>query len=471
MGFFALRTFSGNTWPEVPNAAAAPVWAAYLELDRTQWLDRAALEAGQLAQVRTLLAHCWDNVPYYRQVMEATGIRPNDVQSMDDFRRLPLLPRRTYHELFPQFCAATLPAGMRVVRKGTTSGTSGVPVEVRYTDRVDLWWTAFYLRDCEWCGIDQRGTLAVIRASTQKGAALQPLLAGVVVPHWNPDLKGIIATGPCHYMDIHQDAHRQLEWLCRVRPHCLLSFPSHLDYLAGRMLEQEERLPGLQAVVTISETVTEQARARIQEAFSVSLKDIYSCSEAGYVASTCPKGHGLHVHAENVLLEVLDEHDRPCGPGQTGRVLLTTLHNFQTPFIRYDIQDEATVGPQACPCGRGLQLLTRVLGRRHPMLRLPDGRMRIATGLVPAIRDVGGCHQFQIVQRAADHVQVRVVPSRSWRGEHAEQITKVVREFFEAAVRVDVRMFDQLQLPPNGKLRVVVDETQPVDRGGAPAAE
>ena len=182
MPFFQLHTFPGNTWPAVPAAQAGQVWAAYLELGRTQWLDRAALEAGQLAQVRTLLAHCWDNVPYYRRLMEGLHLAPADIQTLDDFRRLPALHRRTYQELFPQFCAATLPAATRAVRKGSTSGTSGVPVEVWYTDVVDLWWRAFYLRDAEWNGIDQRGTLAVIRASTQKGADLERLLAGVVMP-------------------------------------------------------------------------------------------------------------------------------------------------------------------------------------------------------------------------------------------------------------------------------------------------
>ena len=96
------------------------------------------------------------------------------------------------------------------------------------------------------------------------------------------------------------------------------------------------------------------------------VKNLYSTTEAGYIASPCPSGTGLHVHSENVIAEVLDERDRPCAPGQTGRLVFTTLHNFLAPFIRYDILDEVTLASEPCPCGRGLPLWTRVEGRRHP---------------------------------------------------------------------------------------------------------
>src|SRR5439155_10265812 len=131
--------------------------------------------------------------------------------------------------------------------------------------------------------------------------------------------------------------------------------------------EAGQRLPGLRAIQSIAEALTEEARASVEAAFGVPVKNLYSCMEAGYVASTCPEGHGLHVHAENVLLEVLDEQGRPCRPGETGRVVLTALHNFLTPFVRYEILDGATLGAERCPCGRGLPLLTGVQGRQRPV--------------------------------------------------------------------------------------------------------
>jgi phenylacetate-CoA ligase len=461
MSFFALHTFPGNTWPAVPNALAAQIWAAYLELDRTQWLDRAALEAGQLVQVRTLLAHCWDNVPYYRQLMELLGIRPADVQTLDDFRRLPTLHRKTYQDLSPQFCAAMLPPGTQATTKSRTTGSSGRPLEVWHTNVVDFWFPAFALRDSEWDGIDQRGTLASIRVSGKAGAERERVLAGVTTPFWQQQLRGVIATGVFHFMDIHQDPRRQLEWLRRVRPNYVLTMVTNLEYLAGMLADQGERLPDLHMVVGIGEPLTDAGRSRIEAGFGVPVKNPYSCSEAGYLASECPEGHGHHVHAENVLLEVLDGQDRPCAPGQTGRVVLTTLHNFMSPLIRYELLDEVTVGPERCPCGRGLPLLSRIQGRRHVMLRLPDGRLKYSIGLLAIMERLGGAHQFQVVQRALDHVRVQVVPNRSWTSEHPERLTGEIQEFFGAPIRVDVELLERFVLPPGGKLAAVVSELPP----------
>src|SRR5208282_3820411 len=161
-----------------------------------------------------------------------------------------------------------------------------------------------------------------------------------------------------------------------VNPDYLLSHTSNLELLAGMLLDEPQRFPRLRTVQAISETLSEEAEARIERAFAAPVKNLYSCAEAGYLASPCPKGHGLHIHAENVIFEVLDEADQPCQPGATGRVVLTTLHNFRTPFIRYEIGDEVTLGQERCPCGRGLPLLTRVFGKRRPTF-IVAGRRRI----------------------------------------------------------------------------------------------
>jgi phenylacetate-coenzyme A ligase PaaK-like adenylate-forming protein len=122
------------------------------------------------------------------------------------------------------------------------------------------------------------------------------------------------------------------------------------------------------------------------------------------MASPCPSGAGLHVHAENILAEVLDADGRPCRPGETGRLVFTSLHNLLNPFIRYDILDEVTLATEPCPCGRGFPLWTAVDGRRHPLFHLPNGGRKATTGLMLVVRQVGGMRQFQIVQKAVDLV-------------------------------------------------------------------
>jgi phenylacetate-CoA ligase len=455
--FFRLRPQPGGAWPRLP-PALAPVWAAYCEMERSQWLPREEIECRQLAQVRELLAHCLAFVPYYREVLVDAGIVPSTVWTMEDFRHIPLLPRRTLQERSADFQARHLPAGMVQVGKSSTSGSSGVPVEVWRTNIVHLWWLACCLRDWQWAGLDPRRRLAIIRRSGATGADLHKALEGTVQPSWHPELAALMEMGPACALDIQQEPRRQLQWLRQVEPDYLLSYPSNLEFLAGLVRQEGQQLPSLRVIQSFAETLDEPVREQIEAAFGVPVKDLYSCGEAGYLASPCPEGHGLHVHAENVLLEVLDDAGQPCRPGETGRVVLTALHNFLTPLVRYEILDEVTPGAASCPCGRGLPLLRSVRGKRLPFVVLPDGRRKAPSPLLAAVRRLDVAHQFQIVQKAAGHMVVRLAPNARWTAEHEERVRQLVREHFEAAIQVDVEVRDRLTLSPGGKLQVVINE-------------
>jgi len=457
---FAWRKFPGVVWPHVPLPQASSLWAAYGELDRTQWLEPAAIVEGQLAQARVLLSHCLTQVPYYREHLRQAGIEPAGMRTPADFRRIPLLQRRTYQEQFPRFQADTLPPGMVKTKQDRTSGTSGMPIEVWHTNLVNLWWLAIYLRDLHWSRIDPRGSLAVLRYLGLDGLSQPWAKQGLELPCWNSNLEPLLETGPAYAMDTRQDPHHQLQWLLRIQPNYLLGYPPTLEFLAGLLQESGRRLHNLRAIQTIAEALTGDTRDRIQKGFGVDVKNIYSCVEGGTLATSCPLGHGLHIHAESVLLEVLDDQDQPCRPGETGRVVLTTLHNYLTPFIRYELLDAATLGPERCPCGRGLPVLTQVQGKRRPRIPAPDGRSLDSHNLFSPLAALGVHRQHQIVQRALDHIIVRLVPNQSWAEDSTQRVVQTVREFFGTPVRVEVQLLDKVESTIAGKARDFISELE-----------
>lgn len=458
MAFFKLRSVPGTVWPPIPAGEFGQLWAAYQELDRTQWLSPAELEGFQFQQLRALVAHCFEHVPYYRRVLTQAGLSSGVLSSLDEFRSLPLLTRELYQAHSAELEAKALPAGMGKAGEAYTSGTNGVPIRVLKTNREALWWSALFLRDLEWCQMDLRGRLANVRLMAKSVDELPRWLEGVAFPYWTHLCQGLLESGPAFTMDIRQDPYRQLEWLRKVNPNYLSSLPSNLDYLAGLIGESGERLPQLRAIQAVGESLSEAQQQRIEAAFEVPVKNSYSSTEAGYAASPCPSGAGLHVHTENVFAEVLDDQDRPCLPGQTGRLVITPLHSFLTPMLRYDILDDVTLAAEPCPCGRGLPLWTRVDGRRQPLLHLAGNRRKPVIGMILGARQVGGVHQFQIIQRSADHIIVRVVPDRSWSDGHAERMRTMVQTEMETPVRVDVEVKSKLERPAGGKLRIAIIE-------------
>ena len=108
------------------------------------------------------------------------------------------------------------------------------------------------------------------------------------------------------------------------------------------------------------------------------------------------------------MVEVLDDAGEPCAPGEVGRVVVTDLHNFATPLIRYELRDHAEVG-EACACGRGLPTLRRFLGRRRNMVVLPDGRRQWPEVGFAQYRGIAPIRQYQLVQIAPEEVEVRLV--------------------------------------------------------------
>jgi phenylacetate-CoA ligase len=458
--FFHLRSAPGTVWPTVPVPEVSQIWAAYQQLDRSQWMNPAQLADLQLNQLRILVRHCYQQVPYYRRLLADCGLSTSSLPSITEYRRLPLLTRELYQANSSDLQARTLPTGMTPAGSAFTSGTHGVPIKVLGTNWVGLWWNAFYLRDLEWSGMDPRGRLASIRVHPTPSEGLKVLLEGRSLPSWGQALDALVETGPSYMMDVRQDPRHQLEWLRAVSPHYLQSMPSNLELLASLLPESGGRLPELRVIQSLGETLPESTRHAIEAAFGVPVKNLYSSTKAGYMASPCPSGHGLHVHSENILAEVLDTAGNPCAPGETGRLVLTTLHNYLTPFLRYDILDDVTLGPGPCPCGRGLPLWTRVEGQRRPFLVLRDGRRKTSMGMTLRIRQAGGCHQFQIIQRGLDHVVLRVVPDTTWSPDRAARMRRIVDEEMEGPIRVDIEEKPYLDRPPGGKLKVVVVELE-----------
>jgi phenylacetate-CoA ligase len=182
----------------------------------------------------------------------------------------------------------------------------------------------------------------------------------------------------------------------------------------------------LKEVRTIGETFSGGLKARCENDFALKAVDLYSAQEVGVIALQCPVSGLYHVQAESLIVEVLNDEGAPCSEGEVGRVVVTDLHNFATPIIRYEIRDYAEVGG-ACPCGRGLPTLKRILGRRRNMVTLPDGSKHWPTVGFHAFRDIAPIRQYQAVQHSLDTVEMRLVVDAPLSGEQEALLRTVIQ--------------------------------------------
>jgi phenylacetate-CoA ligase len=230
---------------------------------------------------------------------------------------------------------------------------------------------------------------------------------------WSKPINAIYPTGPLFALNVVATLEQQLEWLDRIKLDYLTSYASNLIALTHYAKSIKRALPKILELRTSGETLTADDAKFLSEAWDTKVVDMYSCEEVGYLALQCPDQPCYHIQSEHVILEVVDEQGRACGPGEVGRVVITDLHNFATPFIRYDIGDHAEVGGP-CACGRGLPTLKRILGRTRNRLTLPDGRKvfpRLGERSLSSIPDVSVL-RFRVIQRSLTTIELQLVCSR-----------------------------------------------------------
>ena len=313
-------------------------------------------------------------------------------------------------------------------------------------------WQTPTMRDHFWHGRDFSATLVAIRAL----ASAQDDPAQAQKSGWGPPAALLFDTGPSYVQPLSMDVRSQVEWLLARNPHYLLTYPTNLRALLDRFEQLGRVPPQLREVRTIGETLPPDLRQRCTEVLGAKLVDLYSSQEVGVIALQCPLSGLYHVQAESLLVEVLDEENKPCAPGEPGRVVITDLHNFATPIIRYDIRDYAEVG-DACPCGRGLPTLKRILGRQRNMIVLPDGHRSWGMVGLHKYRDIAPILQYQLVQHSLDDVEIRLVTSAALTSEQETRLAEVVHEALRHPFPLRFTYFeDEIPGTRGGKFEEVV---------------
>ncbi len=436
---------SSLLWPRVPTGDAASVVALHAQFDRSQWLSAEELQTRQLGQLRGLLTHCLATVPHYREHL--LGLIDIDVPlDMDCWRTLPILTRSDLQSFGDTLISEAPPQAHGRVSTAQSSGSTGKPVRIKTSAVTNLFYYANNLRHFRWHDYDPAARYAGITRLT----ATQRKLAAAGTPV--PWMKGYM-TGPFYYFDVGNSAADQGAWLRQVQPKLLTTYPSNLRNLVDR----GEDLPQLDSVTTMSEVLDPDDRAACEAALGAPLHDIYSAQELGIVALQCPDVPVYHTMAESVLVEVLNDANVPCAPGETGRLIVTPLTNFATPLIRYEVGDFVEVA-EPCSCGRGLPTIRRILGRVRNMLVLPNGEKIWPAFGSRGLTAIAPVRQHQVIQRSATHLEARLVTERNLTAAEEEQLARHMTARIPAKMSVTFTYLEDIPRSKSGKFEDFMSE-------------
>ena len=440
------RFVSGVLFPLQERLKKHDTVRVHREMEASQWWPRERILGLQLQRLKALLQDVALHVPHYRELFARSGLDPAAVRSAADLQVLPFLTKAEIRA----HSDALRADDAKGLARFNTGGSSGEPLiffigPERVSHDVAAKWRA-----TRWWDVDIGDREIVVWGSpielgTQDRVRLvrDALMRTELLPAFemsDAKVDGFIAR------------------IRARRPKMLFGYPSAIGHIALRAEQRGVRLDdlGVKVVFCTSERLYDHQRETIRRLFGCPVANGYGGRDAGFIAHECPRGN-MHITAEDIVVEIIDEAGRVLPAGQPGEIVVTHLATRDYPFIRYRTGDIGTLGDEVCICGRGLPILKDIQGRSTDFVVAEDGTVLHGLSLIYILRDMPAVRAFKIVQETRSHTRALIVPEA---GASTDGLDRTVIEGFRrrlgAGVAVSVEFVESIPAEKSGKFRYVV---------------
>ena len=418
------------------------------ELEESQWWSREQLEVLQLRRLRKLIEHCFKHSPYYNDLWTSQGLSLRDLQSLSDIRKWPVTSREVMRDHADKIGSTT--AGTKVVAK-STGGSSGSPLRFVIDREANDRRTGAAYRGYAWAdavpGTKQTHLWGVALGNTSR------------LRRWKDHLysRCLYRRQMLNSFDLSDDSiPKYLQRIHRFQPDVIVAYTNPLHLFARTIEQRGLRTYRPKTLIVGAEKLHDFQRELLERVFSAPVFETYGSREFTLIGAECEQHVGLHLTMENLLVEVVDDDGCPTQSGEEGNVVITDFFNFAMPFVRYALGDRAIAGFEPCPCGRGLPLLKKVVGRQLDMLVTADGRHLAGEFFPHLMKEYAAVRQFQVIQSHRDLIELKLVVDSDWAQSSRESLHRKVKNSVGDSTRLLINEVDHIPLTQMGKLRVVI---------------
>ena len=418
------------------------------ELRENQWKSFEDIREIQKVKLNNLLIHAYNNVPYYRKVIDKNDISITNLGEYDNFKKLPLLNKRIIRDNIEKLLSVDL-RGNRLF-KNSTSGSTGEKL-VFFTDkRSNIFKKAAVIVNNEWTGCSiGDGTVLLWGApmDQKKFRSLKGRMHGLVARvlflssyDLNPQI-----------MD------NYIKSVNKFRPKLLISYPGPLEVFAEHIKEKRTFIPSIKSIITSAEQLFPHQRTLFEKVFNANVYNRYGSREVGDIAQECNGHCGLHVNSDRVFVEILDDDGNEVSPGVIGDIYITDLDNYGMPLIRYQIGDRASWSEKIkCICGRGLPLIEKIEGRSMDVIKTAKNLKLGGTFWTILFRSQPGIKQFQVIQDDLEGIVVNYVPEKNFAKATLSVYEKKIKEKCGIDFNVKFIKKDRIKKTESGKNRFII---------------
>ncbi len=423
--------------------------AARRLLEQSQWFSQSELHAYQTRQLSQFMQKIASTVPYYRLVFEEKGLKPEQIQSVEDLQQLPFLTKsliRSHHQALIAHDAGKLSLF-------NTGGSTGEPLQFylgkeRVTQDVAAKWRA-----TRWWDVDIGDREIVVWGSPIEVGA-QDRLRGLRDRLFRSKLLSAFELSQTNLS-------RFINLIQHYQPRMLFGYPSALAVIAQYAQSNGIKMDnlGIKVAFVTSEKLYEDQEKIISAVFNCPVANGYGGRDAGFIAHACPLG-SMHITAEDIIVEIINDQDQQAAPGELGEIVITHLATGDYPFVRYRTGDLGRLDTNPCACGRGLPVLKEIQGRTTDFLYAADGSLVHALGIIYVLREVAQINKFKVIQQHDRRIEILLEPSRHLPSDEQDKLVSEVTSAVHkrlGALQIEVNFVEELPAEKSGKFRYVIN--------------
>ena len=421
----------------------------YNFVKKNEFESHEKLKRYQEENLQKLIRFSYNNVPYYSKLFKNLNLKPEDIKTIADLQKLPVLTKATIRNNQKDFIPRDLKERKYV--NSSTGGSTGEPLHYKLYKEDEILGLAIMYANWGYAGYELGDKVGVIA-----GSSLMPTTKSKLTDNIKAFIMNYKKYSSFDLSEKYMD--EIVTGLNKFKPKYLRGYASSI-YLFAKHIEDKGLSINFQpkGVFTTAEVLFDYQRELIEDVFGCKVFNQYGLNDGGISAFECEMHKGLHVDMLRSILEVVDENGNQLESGKEGKILATSLHNYAMPFIRYDTGDLGILSNEKCECGRDTPLLEKIIGRTTDYLEFSNGAI-MGTPILTILFGKFDIIQYQIVQKDTNTILVNIVKGKNYR----ENDEREIRDTFYKHVGDINIMFnyvDKIEATKAGKWKFIVRET------------
>jgi len=397
--------------------------------------------------LKKLLLHTYQNVPYYRGIFDSIGIIENSEIHLSKFHEIPILTKELLQKHQKDLVSKDYMNRKWYINY--SGGSTGEPTRFMQDNCYDKWVGAtrkYYFQDI--LDINESNVKKIILWGSPQDLFKGTISIKSKIINWLSNIQLLNS-----FKMSQNDMKSYINLINKYKPEIIRGYAGSLYELAKFSERNNLNIYKPKKIISSAETLTNDMRIKIETVFGTKLYDFYGSRESAIIAGECKYGL-MHVFSFNNHFDIIDRNNNLINEGKEGRIIITTLHNYSMPLIRYEIGDIAELGLAGCTCGNFLPCLKKISGRLEEQFIKKDGTIVIGyffVHLLGVLLNKGFIRKFQVIQEDFNQIKILSVLEKDLPDFEKKEIEQKIKVEMGADCKIIWNFVDDIPKTKSGK--------------------